>query len=100
MACAPRAPDAGIWQAISLEIILTFCLSVKEHRAAIFALRAFNAETALIGSQVKIDEATLIQVRFQWWRDALNAIAAGGRPPAHPVAQALAHVMATRRLNR
>ncbi len=36
------------------------------------------------------------QIRFQWWRDAVRA-AFDGRPPAHPVALALAHVIASSR---
>lgn len=36
------------------------------------------------------------QIRFQWWRDAVRA-AFDGRPPSHPVALALAHVIASSR---
>lgn len=64
----------------------------KEHRPAVFALRAFNVETGTIADQIKSGEAALGRVRFQWWRDAL-AGAFKGVPPKHPVMLALASVL-------
>ncbi len=56
-------------------------------RPALFALYAFDHEISRVRRLVSEPMAGLI--RFQWWRDALEAIAAGRPAPAHPVAQAL-----------
>jgi phytoene synthase len=55
-------------------------------REAAFALYAFDHEITRVRHMVS--EPIAGMVRFQWWRDALDAIAAG-RPPAHPVVAAL-----------
>ena len=55
-------------------------------REALFALYAFDHEIGKVRHLVSQPMAGLI--RLQWWRDALDAIAAG-RPPLHPVALAL-----------
>ena len=44
-------------------------------------------------------EPLIGQVRLQWWRDAIGAVF-DGRPPAHPVATALAEVTAIHGLAR
>ena len=56
-------------------------------RPALFGLYAFDHEIAKVRHVVSEPMAGLI--RFQWWRDALDAIAAGRPAPAHPVARAL-----------
>lgn len=56
-------------------------------RPALFGLYAFDHEIAKVRHLVSEPMAGLI--RFQWWRDALDAIAADRPAPAHPVAQAL-----------
>ena len=56
-------------------------------RPALFGLYAFDHEIAKVRHLVSEPMAGLI--RFQWWRDALDAIAAGRPAPAHPVAQSL-----------
>ncbi|KXZ44272.1 hypothetical protein GPECTOR_70g503 [Gonium pectorale] len=66
--------------------------AAKDLRPALFALRAFNIETGLVAQQVRSKEPAVGQIRFQWWRDAVRA-AFEERPPAHPVALALAHVL-------
>ena len=55
-------------------------------REALFALYAFDHEIARVPRLVNEPMAGL--VRLQWWRDALDAIAAD-RPPAHPVVEAV-----------
>lgn len=54
-----------------------------------FALRAFNVETGLVSDNVK--EYGLRQIRFQWWRDAVNSILTD-KPVKHPVIESLAQV--------
>jgi NADH dehydrogenase [ubiquinone] 1 alpha subcomplex assembly factor 6 len=66
----------------------------KELRRPVFALRALNIETALIGDQVHSKEAALVQIRMQWWRDAVDALfrgreRGGALAPKHPVITAL-----------
>ncbi|HEX5078021.1 MAG TPA: squalene/phytoene synthase family protein [Geminicoccaceae bacterium] len=56
-------------------------------RPALFGLYAFDHEIAKVRHVVSEPMAGLI--RFQWWRDTLDAIAAGRPAPAHPVAQSL-----------
>jgi phytoene/squalene synthetase len=56
-------------------------------RPALFGLYAFDHEISKVRQVVTEPMAGLI--RFQWWRDALDTIAAGRPAPAHPVAEAL-----------
>jgi NADH dehydrogenase [ubiquinone] 1 alpha subcomplex assembly factor 6 len=55
-------------------------------REALFSLYAFDHEVARVPRVVSEPMAGL--VRLQWWRDALEGLAAG-RPLAHPVVEAL-----------
>ena len=59
-------------------------------RAALFAVQAFNLELANI--RTKTSEANTANLRFQWWRKALEQ-AQSGNPPNHPVALALSSAM-------
>ena len=59
-------------------------------RDALFALYAFDHEIGKVRHVVRQPIAGLI--RLQWWREALEVIESG-RPPAHPVAEALAAVL-------
>jgi NADH dehydrogenase [ubiquinone] 1 alpha subcomplex assembly factor 6 len=56
-------------------------------RPALFGLYAFDHEITKVRHVVSQPIAGLI--RFQWWRDALDAIAEGRPAPAHPIAEAL-----------
>jgi phytoene/squalene synthetase len=60
-------------------------------RAGLFALHAFNLETIKIGGAMS--DAAAGTMRFAWWRETVGKCLAG-RPPEHPVAEALAHVHA------
>lgn len=62
-------------------------------RRPVFALRAFNIETALVAEHVQSKEAPLLQIRFQWWRDSLDALYGGAAYPKHPVLTALGAVL-------
>ncbi|MEM7021293.1 MAG: squalene/phytoene synthase family protein [Pseudomonadota bacterium] len=82
---------------------LTYCAElVREHepgrylatlfapapdRPALFALYAFDHELTKVHRIVTEPMAGLI--RFQWWRDALDAISGGKPAPSHPVVHAL-----------
>ncbi len=58
-----------------------------DRRTALWALIAFNQEVAK--TRAVVSEAMLGEIRLQWWREALEGIAAG-TPRAHPVVEALA----------
>ncbi len=61
-------------------------------RADLFALYAFNVETARIAEQVS--EPDLGAIRLQWWREALD-----GKPTGHPVADAFTETLRRRALS-
>lgn len=66
-------------------------------RPALWALYAFNLEVAR--TRETVSEPALGDIRLQWWRDALDAAAAGQAPQA-PVAQALEALLAEHPLDR
>jgi phytoene synthase len=67
-------------------------------REAWFALFAFNHEIASIAESVS--EEMLGFMRFAWWREVLDEVYGGQPVRRHPVAQALAEVVATHHLSR
>jgi phytoene synthase len=66
-----------------------------EHRAALFALYAFNVEVSRVREAVR--EPLAGEIRLQWWSDALDG-AGRGEVAAHPVAAALLATVARYRL--
>lgn len=60
-----------------------------QRRAGLMALIAFNQELARIAGGVC--EPMLGRIKLQWWIDVIPGILQG-RPPSHPVAQALSEV--------
>lgn len=69
----------------------------SDHRRALFALYAFDHEIAKVRRVVREPMAGLI--RFQWWRDALEAIGKGN-VLAHPVVQGLSGAITEQDLDR
>jgi len=69
----------------------------KAAQPGIFALRAFNVETARIRDLVK--DANIGRIRLQWWRETLDRVFKKDAPE-HPVAQALVAVLSEHRLRR
>ena len=68
---------------------LTAMFAPERARDQLLTLYAFNVEIARIRETVT--EPMIGQMRLQWWRDVLTAIAAGDGPPkGHPVAEPLA----------
>jgi phytoene synthase len=59
----------------------------RQARADIVALYAFDAELARIGRLAS--SPPVAEIRLAWWRDRLEELAAGRRPPAHPILTAL-----------
>ena len=62
---------------------------MQELRVPTMVLRAFNAELAQIPDSVK--QESLVQIRMQWWRDAVKS-AYSGRPEPNPIILALREV--------
>lgn len=60
----------------------------RDERRALIALYAFNVELARV--RTAVSEPALGAIRFQWWRDALDEIEAGGPTRKHDVVQVLA----------
>jgi len=76
---------------------LTVLAAPGSAAADLAVLAAFNLELALVHDSVS--EPMLGQIRFQWWREAIDGIYAG-TPRRHAVVSALAELMARRRLSR
>jgi phytoene/squalene synthetase len=70
---------------------LSALFAPAERRPLLFALYAFNHELARIGETVR--EPMLADIRFEWWREAVEG-ARDGRPRAHDVVRALAEMFA------
>jgi 15-cis-phytoene synthase len=62
-------------------------------RAAVVAISALNIELARVGEQVSNPLAG--EIRLAWWRERLEAMVAGGEPPAQPALQALSLALPT-----
>ncbi|WP_417728011.1 squalene/phytoene synthase family protein [Roseovarius sp.] len=60
-------------------------------RAVLFPMYAFNVEVAR--APWLTAEPMIAEMRLQWWRDALDEIAAGGLVRRHEVVTPLAHVL-------
>jgi phytoene synthase len=69
-----------------------------DRREALLALYAFNLELALVRESVS--ESTLGLIRFQWWRETLDGVFAGGAVRHHAVAMALAGAVRRHGLGR
>lgn len=72
-------------------------LAPSEAREHLLALVLFNHELARIPEVVTQPMAGMI--RLQWWREALDELAAGRRPRQHPVVEALGDVLARGRVS-
>ncbi len=59
-------------------------------RQNLIALYAFNLELAKV--RTIVSEPGIGAIRFQWWRDAIEELAAGHPPRKHDVVQVLAEV--------
>ncbi|KAJ8325229.1 hypothetical protein QVD99_005988 [Batrachochytrium dendrobatidis] len=66
-------------------------------RQTVWALKAFNVETAIIRDAVT--DVNIGSMRIQWWRDAIEKTFQGSAPN-HPVMMALAKSLESTRLSR
>ncbi len=76
---------------------LTALFAPADRREDLFALYAFNLEVAKTAELVS--DATLGQIRLQWWREAIDEVYRG-RPRAHAVVEPLARTVERRSLPR
>lgn len=76
---------------------LSVLLAPPAFRDDLLALYAFNLELAR--TRERVSEPMLGQMRLQWWRDVVDAIAAGTEPAGNAAVTGLAHAMRTRTLN-
>lgn len=67
-------------------------LARSAQRPALYTIAAFHAELAHIAHSVS--EPLIGHIRLAWWRETLDEISAGKPPRAHPLAQALAELLA------
>ncbi|MFZ5783064.1 MAG: squalene/phytoene synthase family protein [Pseudomonadota bacterium] len=65
-------------------------------RSGVLALLAFDHE--LGRTSVVTREPMLGRIRLEWWREAVNEMAGGGRPRAQPVVESLCEVIHRHRL--
>jgi len=63
----------------------------RHHRAAIWAVFAFDIEIAK--TKYVVTEAAIGNIRLQWWRDAISEIYAGQKPRRHEVVEPLARAI-------
>ena len=87
---AVRAADPDRWLASRF-------IADPALRADVIALYAFDNELRRIPQQVT--EPLMAEIRLTWWREGLEAIAAGRSPPGHPVLIALAAAASRRKLS-
>ena len=70
------------------DLFLSLRYALPADRPRLAALFAFQVELRRIPALVS--EPPLGEIRLQWWREALDEIAAGGSVRRHPVVEALA----------
>lgn len=92
-----RSYCAAAVRRLDRERYLAALFAPAGRRDALFALLAFNLETAKTAEVVS--EPLLGEIRLQWWRDAVDGIY-GGSVREHPVLAALAEAIETRSLER
>lgn len=71
---------------------------MKALRPGVFALRAFNVETASVIERAG-QGGVFAQMRFQWWLDAVSNLYKS-QTPANPIFRALAQILQTQHLTR
>lgn len=76
-----KAADPDRWLAARL-------IADAQARSDVLALYALNHVVAKIPTQVS--EMMMGHIRLAWWREAIEELAAGAAPRAHPVVEALA----------
>lgn len=93
MTAATTSPDLiALVRAGDYARFLTIQLAPREQRASLYALTALGLELDRVG-QVTSEPITAM-LRFTWWRESLEAIAAGEAPRHHLTVLAMAQLFA------
>lgn len=79
---------------IGLTHPIIYIMIPRELRAAVTSLWRLDIELASILQ--KVEDPHLQLMRLVWWRDRLEAMAAGEKAPAHPILQAIGQAYAGR----
>ncbi|CAM9595656.1 unnamed protein product [Chrysoparadoxa australica] len=103
----PASPEAYCQELVQKAdydgYLTSLLLRPREVKPAVYAVRAFNVETATIKEAVRGNLAPG-RLRLQWWRDVVASIYKWGgeaKPPQqHPIAAALADAIENRCLSR
>ncbi len=95
---AALTPIGALARSADYDRYLSAVFAPARRREALFALIAFNHEVARIPEAVS--ESMLGRIRFQWWRETLDAIYAGGPVRRHAVAVPLAAAIRAHDLDR
>ena len=95
---AALAPLGALARSADYDRYLSAVFAPPRCREALFALIAFSHEVARIPDAVS--EPMLGHIRFQWWRETLDAIYAGGPVRRHAVAMPLAAAIHAHDLDR
>ena len=88
---------AGEIRRFDRDRFVTVLFAPDDRREALFTLYAFNLEVARIRELVS--EATLGEIRLQWWRDTLETLFNAGHV-AHPLAEDLGKIIRQYGLSR
>jgi 15-cis-phytoene synthase len=95
---SPKIPNTDLHdlaRAHEAERYLAATLAPEPQRAGLIALAAFAADLKRIPATAT--DALLGEIRLQWWRDSLEAMASGGKVGA-PVADALGAAITTHQI--
>ena len=88
--------DAGVRRNDPDRWLASRFIADPDARAAVVAVYALDDELARVGASVTNPLAG--EIRLAWWRERIDAVAAGHPPPGQPALQALAPAIASGRL--
>ena len=91
----PFAHCEALVRAADKDRFLATLFAPAEHRGALYALYAFNAEIARVREAIR--EPVAGEIRLQWWSDVLGGEGRGDAA-AHPIVAALYAIIARYRL--
>lgn len=92
------SPLTGLVRRYDPDRFLTTLFAPAASRAGLLTLYAFNYEVAK--TRERVTEPMLGRIRLQWWREAIDAIYAGGPVAAHEIVTPLAELIRARNLTR
>lgn len=102
MAEPALSPCAAAVRRLDPDLFATALFAPEPGRERLMVLYAFDIELSRAADKVRTSDTgpLIAQMRVQWWRDVVEAAAAGEQPRAHEVAEPLARLVAEGRLDR